>query len=69
MTKHSSGETINQGGASRPTSDEAAAEFEIAGNAGQKGEKPSPGERERGETSTADSAAGSDLDTTRDRAS
>ena len=54
MTRHSGGATINQGGASKPTADEAAAEFDITGNVAEKGGKPSPGDRERGETSGAD---------------
>jgi hypothetical protein len=70
MTKHSGGATINQGGASKPTEDERDREFEgIAGNAREKGEKPSPGDRDRGETSTADDPSAIDLDTARDRAS
>ena len=56
-----------KGGASKPNADEAAAEYDVTGNAERKGEKPSPADRERGETSTADSDA--DLETARDRAS
>jgi len=69
MTKNSGGATINQGGASKPTKDERSAEFEIAGNAGLKGEKPSPGDRDRGETSSAEPASAVDFDTAHDRAS
>ena len=53
MTKHSDGATINQGGASKPTIDEAASVFVVTGNAERRGEKPSPGDRGRGETSVA----------------
>ena len=69
MTKHSGGPTINQGGARRPTADEAAAEFDIAGNVAEKGAKPSPGDRDRGETSGAEAAAPVDLKEAHDRAS
>jgi hypothetical protein len=70
MTKNSGGATINQGSASRPTREERDAEFAgIAGNAAEKGEKPSPGERDRGETSSADDSSPIDLDTAHDRAS
>jgi len=64
MTKHSGGPTINQGGAAKPQ----AEEFGIAGNAKLKGEKPSPGDRDRGETSAADPAC-LDMDAAHDRAS
>ena len=70
MTKHSGGATINQGGASRPDQEERDREFAgIAGNAAEKGETPSPGSRERGETSSADDSPAIDVDTVRDRAS
>jgi hypothetical protein len=70
MTKHSGGPTINQGGASKPTQGERDREFAgIAGNAAGKGEKPSPADRDRGESSSADDPAAIDLDTARDRAS
>jgi hypothetical protein len=70
MTRHSGGPTINQGGASKPTEDERDREFAgITGNAAAKGEKPSPGDRDRGETSSADDPAAIDLDTAHDRAS
>ena len=68
MTRHSSGPTINQGGASKPNADEAAREFDIAGNVAEKGQKPSPADRDRGETSEADAAAPIDTDA-RERAS
>lgn len=64
MTKQSGGPTINPGGSARPE----AEEFDIAGNAKLKGGKPSPGERERGETSSADPAC-LDMDAAHDRAS
>jgi hypothetical protein len=69
MTKHSGGPTINAGGASRPKSEERQAEFDVAGNAKLKGETPSPGDRERGETSSADDSACLDMDAAHDRAS
>jgi hypothetical protein len=69
MTKNSGGATINQGGASKPTTDEAAAEFDITGNVAEKGEEPSPGKRARGETTSADTGSPIDLDSAHDRAS
>jgi hypothetical protein len=70
MTKHGGGPTINQGGASKPTQDERDSEFEIAGNAELKGETPSPGGRDRGETSSADEApCPVDMEAAHDRAS
>jgi hypothetical protein len=70
MTKNSGGDTINQGGASKPTQAERGAEFDgIAGNVTQRGEEPSPGARERGETSSDEDSAPIDLDTAHDRAS
>jgi hypothetical protein len=68
MTKHKGGPTINQGGASKPAADEAAAEFDITGNVAEKGQKPSPGDRDRGETSDAEGAAPVDTEV-RERAS
>jgi hypothetical protein len=62
MTKHTGGPTINQGGASKPTAGEEAAEFDITGNVTEKGEKPSPAARGRGETSSADPAAPVDVE-------
>ena len=70
MTKNSGGPTINRGGASKPTRDERDREFAgIAGNVAEKGEKPSPGDRDRGETTSRADEAPIDLDTARDRAS
>lgn len=70
MTKHSGGATINQGGASKPTQEEQGREFEgITGNVVEKGEKPSPSDRDRGETNSAESGGAIDLDTVHDRAS
>jgi hypothetical protein len=66
MTKHSGGPTINRGPAPRPERDEIG---EVAGNAARKGEDPSPGGRDRGETSSADDPAPVDLGTAHDRAS
>ncbi len=71
MTKDSGGATINQGGASKPSSEESDRELAgIAGNAAEKGEKPSPADRERGETSSAEGGSSSiDIDSAHDRAS
>jgi hypothetical protein len=70
MTKNSGGVTINRGGASTPTKDERDSEFAgVAGNAAEKGEKPSPAARDRGEVSSADDSAPVDLDFAHDRAS
>jgi hypothetical protein len=70
MTKHSGGTTINRGGAAEPTREERDREFDpIAGNAAEKGGKPSPGDRDRGETSSTDDPAAIDFDTAHDRAS
>ena len=70
MTKDRESETINQGGASKPTREERDREFAgITGNAREKGEDPSPDDRDRGETSSADDCAAIDLDTAHDRAS
>ncbi|HEY1607315.1 MAG TPA: hypothetical protein VGF77_17130 [Allosphingosinicella sp.] len=69
MSRRKGGPTVNQGGAAKPTADEAAREFDIAGNVAQKGQKPSPSDRERGETSDADAPAPIDLEEAHDRAS
>ncbi len=70
MTRNSGGPTIDQGGASQPGKEERDREFAgITGNSEEKGEKPSPGDRERGETSSADGQAPIDLDSAHDRAS
>jgi hypothetical protein len=70
MTKHSGGATINQDGASSSAQEELDGEFAgVAGDAAEKGEKPSPGHRDRGETSSADGASAIDVDCARDRAS
>ena len=68
MTKHSGGATINQGGAPEPD-EERPGEFDIAGNLAEKGEEPSPGKQERGETTSADTGSPVDLDSAHDRAS
>jgi hypothetical protein len=69
MTRNSGGATINQGGAYKPTADQASAEFDVTGNVAEKGEEPSPGKRERGETTSADIGSPIDLDLAHDRAS
>lgn len=66
MTKHSGGATINRGPAPEPERDRVG---EVAGNVREKGGDPSPDDRDRGETSTAERSAPVDLDTARDRAS
>ena len=64
MTKPSGGATINRGPAPEAERDEVD---EVAGNARRKGEDPSPDDRDRGETSSADGPAGDS--TAHDRAS
>ncbi len=54
--------TVNMGSAPKPTAEDRAREFEIAGNAREKGEDPSPDNRERGEVSTADRESPIDSD-------
>jgi hypothetical protein len=62
MSKRSGRPTINQGGASKPNADETAAEFDVTGNVAEKGQKASPSDRDRGETSDADAAAAVDVE-------
>jgi hypothetical protein len=69
MTKNTGGGTVNQRGAFKPNADKASAEFDITGNVAEKGEEPSPGKRERGETTSADTGSPIDLDLAHDRAS
>jgi hypothetical protein len=69
MTKQSGGPAINQGKASRPASDESAPEFDATGNVEHKGGKPSPADRDRGETASNKDASIVDLETAHDRAS
>lgn len=59
MSRNSGGATINRGPAPEPDRDEVG---EVAGNARRKGEDPSPDDRDRGETSSAEDC------TARDRA-
>ena len=69
MTRNSGGETINQGGAAKPDRGEPDEFDGIAGNARKQSEKPSPGDRDRGETSRADEGGNvADAGTARDRA-
>ncbi len=68
MTKNSGGATINQGSHTKPTQEESAAKFDITGNVVTKGQKPSPGNRDRGEASDADPARGIDINTAESRA-
>jgi hypothetical protein len=65
MTRPGGGDTINSGPS--PRRDEPAPE--AAGNVREKGEDPSPDDRQRGEASAADPPAPVDLDTARERAS
>jgi hypothetical protein len=53
---------VNMGPAPKPTAEERAREFEIAGNARRKGEDPSPDDRGRGEVSTAEHERPIDVD-------
>jgi hypothetical protein len=70
MSENEGGPTANRGGASKPTQEEQGREFDaVAGNAAGKGEKPSPANRHRGETSSAGDEAPIDLDAAHDRAS
>ena len=70
MSGRNESETVNTGGASEPTQSERDAEFSgITGNVAGKGEEPSPGKRERGETTSADTGGAIDADTAHDRAS
>ena len=54
MADSKGGETINKGPAPDRRPEDDREEYEIAGNARVKGEDPSPGDRDRGETSVAD---------------
>ena len=58
------GDTINQGPAPARREETASGP---AGNAPPKGEDPSPADRERGETSSADPPSALDLEATRER--
>jgi len=53
MTKNSGGPTINQGPSPEPDRDTVG---EVAGNVREKGEDPSPDDRDRGETASAESS-------------
>jgi len=64
MTKRSGGDTVNSGPAPNPGKDEVG---DVAGNVREKGEDPSPDDRDRGEVSGADPAP-SDAGSVRDRA-
>lgn len=67
MTRTSGRPTIDQG-ASEPTKGEGESDF--AGPAGHASEKSEePGDRERGEASSADAGVAIDLDSVHDRAS
>ena len=64
MTRPGGGDTINQGPA---PSRRDEADTDAAGNVRLMGEDPSPDDRERGETSSADRPSALDLDATRER--
>jgi hypothetical protein len=57
MTKQSGGDTVNSGPAPGPERDRVG---EVAGNVREKGQDPSPDDRERGETSEADDCTAHD---------
>jgi hypothetical protein len=57
MTSKSGGPTINQGPAPRKDRDEVG---EVAGNVREKGQDPSPDDRDRGETSDAEDCTAHD---------
>ena len=70
MTKHSSGPAIDQSGASTPAKEERDREFAgITGDSGEEGGKASPGDRDRGETSSAESDPPLGIGSAHDRAS
>ena len=51
-------ETVNSGGTGEPRHEQAQErEFAIEGNAKVKGDRPSPSDRERGETSSSEAVA------------
>ena len=57
MTRNSGGPTVNQGPAPEPGRDEVG---QVAGNVREKGQDPSPDDRERGETSEAEDCTAHD---------
>ena len=68
MTRHSGGETINQGGAGKPDRSEPDRLDGIVGNVAERGGKPSPASRDRRETGGAGDGAAADAGAARDRA-
>jgi hypothetical protein len=62
---HGQENTVNQGPAPERRREEEA---DITGNVKERGQDPSPGDRERGERSGADKAAPIDADTAHERA-
>ena len=58
--------TVNRGPAPRNKAEEDA--DDVTGNVKERGKDPSPGDRERGETSDADAKPPIDLDSARERA-
>ena len=57
MTRKSGGPTVNTGPAHEPERDPVG---EVAGNVREKGQDPSPDDRERGESSDADGCTAHD---------
>ena len=65
MSRPGGDDTINQGPAGKgPDRDD----IEATGNARRKGEDPSPDDRDRGETSSADTPSAIDFEAAHDRA-
>jgi hypothetical protein len=56
MAEKDGSQTVNTGGAAKPTAEDHEREFDIGGNTKMKGEKVSPSDRDRGEASSADPA-------------
>ena len=63
MTNDSGGDTINQGGVSKPTQEGRVEEFD------ERDEEPSPGTQEGAESTSADTGGAVDVDSAHDRAS
>jgi len=63
MTKRTGDDSVNAGPTPKPTQDQRDAEFDdITGNVAVRGEKPSPGDRERGESTSRSSGGALDAD-------
>lgn len=59
MTKRTGGDTVNSGPAPQPRRTEQGTDSAV-GNALERGEDPSPDDRERGESSVADAGSARD---------